>query len=119
MSDLTQQIQAAQIRAGEEVVMANLDPALRTEETPNPNPIPEITARIKGYRQLSAEEQALINEAKDLAELCGEFVEKLRNVQPQIQPHHALDQRWVSIGATHLQEGFMAVIRGIAQPTTF
>ena len=30
-----------------------------------------------------------------------------------------LDQRWVSIGATDIQRGFMAVIRGIAQPTTF
>jgi len=118
MSDLINRIKAAQIRAGEQVVMDSLDPALRTE-TPNPNPIPEITARIKGYRQLSAEEQSLINEAKDLAELCGAFIEKLRNVQPQIQPHHALDQRWVSIGATQLQQGFMAVIRGIAQPTTF
>lgn len=29
------------------------------------------------------------------------------------------DQRWVSIGATHLQEGFMAVMRAIAKPTTF
>jgi hypothetical protein len=30
-----------------------------------------------------------------------------------------IDQRWVSIGATDLQRGFMAVIRGIAQPSTF
>ena len=128
MSDLIHLIQTAQIRAGEEVVMANLDPALRTE-TPNPNPIPAITARIKGYRQLSAEEQSLINEGKELAELCGKFIERLRR-HPQAKPEQALtrpegdalvpiDQRWVSIGATHLQEGWMAVIRGIAQPTTF
>ena len=30
-----------------------------------------------------------------------------------------LDQRWISIGSTDLQRGFMAVIRGIAQPTIF
>ena len=30
-----------------------------------------------------------------------------------------LDQRWISIGSTDLQRGFMAVMRGIAQPTTF
>jgi len=92
-------------------------------------PIPAITARIKGYRQLSAEEQSLINEGKELAELCGKFIERLRR-HPQAKPEQALtrpegdalvpiDQRWVSIGATHLQEGWMAVIRGIAQPTTF
>ena len=35
-------------------------------------------------------------------------------IQPKVTGY-----RQVSIGATHLQEGFMAVIRGIAQPTTF
>jgi hypothetical protein len=35
------------------------------------------------------------------------------------KPGATLDQRWISIGATDLQRGFMAVIRGIAQPTTF
>jgi hypothetical protein len=31
----------------------------------------------------------------------------------------SIDQRWVSIGATQLQQGWMAVIRSIAQPSTF
>ena len=30
-----------------------------------------------------------------------------------------LDQRWVSVGCTDLQTGFMALVRGVAQPTTF
>lgn len=68
--------------------------------------------KITGYRQLSEEEVALMNEAKALAIQCGEFIAKLRDTSN-------LDQRWVSIGATDLQTGFMAVIRGIAQPTTF
>lgn len=82
-------------------------------------PIPEVKAAIKGYRQLSAEEQALINEGKDLAEKCGEYVSKLRRhgLTDTLAP--TLDQRWVSIGATDLQRGFMALTRGIAQPTTF
>ncbi len=67
---------------------------------------------IKGYRDLSAEEIALMNEGKTLAEQVGAFVEKLR-------ANTATDKRWVSIGQTHLQQGFMAAIRGIAQPTTF
>jgi len=77
---------------------------------------------IKGYRDLSAEEIALMNEGKALAEACGAYVEKLRSYVPSdstMKPGQALDQRWVSIGATELQQGFMAVIRGIAQPTTF
>lgn len=69
--------------------------------------------KITGYRQLSEAEVALMNEGKALAEACGAYIEKLRLSGP------ALDQRWISIGATQLQQGFMAVIRGIAQPTTF
>jgi hypothetical protein len=33
--------------------------------------------KIKGYRDLSAEEIALMNEGKELAQKVGEFVEKL------------------------------------------
>lgn len=89
----------------------------------DPETIPTITAQIKGYRQLSEEEQALINEAKLIAEGVGNFITKLRGYTPSnsvgLAPGSTLDQRWVSIGATDLQRGFMAVIRGIAQPTTF
>ena len=77
---------------------------------------------IKGYRDLSQEEIDAMNECKALAEQCGAMIAKLRD--PANAPKteggpHSFDQRWVSIGATHLQEGWMAVIRGIAQPTTF
>ncbi len=71
-----------------------------------------IQPKITGYRQLSVTEVALMNEGKALASACGEYIAKLRE-----QPN--LDQRWVSIGATDMQTGFMAAIRGIAQPTTF
>lgn len=83
--------------------------------------------KITGYRQLSEAEVALMNEGKALAEACGVYIEKLRR-HPQAKPEQApveghelqpLDQRWISIGATDLQRGFMCVIRGIAQPTTF
>jgi len=86
-----------------------------------------IQPKITGYRQLSEAEVALMNEGKALAEACGAYVAKLR-AHPQSKPEQAptmpgdlqpLDQRWISIGATDLQRGFMAVIRGIAQPTTF
>lgn len=83
--------------------------------------------KITGYRQLSVEEVALMNEGKALAEQCGAYIAKLRT-HPGATRDQApndgtgpqpLDQRWISIGATDIQTGFMAVIRGIAQPTTF
>jgi len=73
-----------------------------------------IQPKITGYRQLTEEEATLMNEGKALAESCGAYIEKLRGCSDP-----SLDQRWISIGATQLQQGFMAVIRGIAQPTTF
>lgn len=75
--------------------------------------------KIKGYRDLSQEEIDLMNEGKSLAEQVGEFVEKLNKAEFAVTSDQVPDKRWVSIGATHLQQGFMAMIRGIAKPTTF
>ena len=57
-------------------------------------------------------EAALMNEIKAEGVKLGERVAKLRATE-------GLDQRWVSIGATDLQTGLMALTRGVAQPTTF
>jgi len=66
-----------------------------------------------------------MNEGKALAEQCGAYIAKLRAYVPQnmsgpegsediaFKPGATLDQRWISIGATDLQRGFMAVMRGI------
>lgn len=85
-----------------------------------------IQPKITGYRQLSPEEVALMNEGKALAEACGLYIAKLRMhkggspvKEGDNRADPPLDHRWISIGATDLQRGFMAVIRGIAQPTTF
>lgn len=68
--------------------------------------------QIKGYRELSQDEIDMMNEIKANGAELGDLVAKLRAAT-------ALDQRWVSIGATHLQEGLMALTRSVAQPTFF
>ena len=68
--------------------------------------------KIKGYRELTQVEIDLMNEIKTKGVELGELVEKLRATD-------GLDQRWVSIGATDLQTGLMALTRGVAQPTFF
>lgn len=68
--------------------------------------------KIKGYRELDQEEIDLMNEIKDKGIELGELVNKLRE-------SHRLDQRWVSIGATDLQTGLMALTRSIAKPDFF
>lgn len=74
--------------------------------------------KITGYRQLSEDEVALMNEGKALAEQVGAYIAKLRG-HGDTPIDGKRDQRWVSIGETQLQQGFMALIRGIAQPTSF
>lgn len=68
--------------------------------------------QIKGYRDLSQEEIDLMNEIKAKGVELGELVQKLRSIE-------TMDQRWISIGATDLQTGLMALTRGVAQPTSF
>ncbi len=67
---------------------------------------------IKGYRELSASEIALMNEIKTKGQELGDLVSKLRGTE-------GLDQRWVNTGATDLQKGLMSLTRSVAQPTFF
>lgn len=71
-----------------------------------------VQPKITGYRQLNELEAELMNEIKQHAVALGELVAKLRATE-------GIDQRWVSIGATDLQTGTMALVRAVAQPTTF
>lgn len=72
---------------------------------------------VTGYRDFSSTELALINEGKALAQQVGAYVEKLKGLAPNT--HVEVDSRWLAIGVTDLQKGFMSVIRSIARPTTF
>jgi hypothetical protein len=69
--------------------------------------------KIKGYRDLSNQEIEAINIVKQMGEQMEQVVLALQAQGP------ALDQRWVSVGKTHLQQGLMALTRGIAKPTNF
>lgn len=68
--------------------------------------------KIKGYRELTQEEIDSMNRVKAMGIELGELVESLRGSE-------AIDQRWVSIGATDLQTGLMALTRSIAKPDFF
>jgi hypothetical protein len=68
---------------------------------------------IKGYRELSTEEVAELNKIKTHAEVIGTLIDELKLSNPN------LDFRWVAIATTQLQQGFMALARAVARPTTF
>lgn len=67
---------------------------------------------IKGYRDLNEYEIEMMNYIKQVAATVGQLVDELRDADDT-------DQRWVSIGTTDLQKGFMALVRSVAKPTGF
>lgn len=68
--------------------------------------------KIAGYRDLTEKEIDLINVIKKKGAELGDLVDVLRTTP-------GLDPRWINIGATHFQEGLMALTRAVAQPTFF
>ena len=68
---------------------------------------------IKGYRELDEAEIAAMNSIK----LLGE--EQIKPLIFLLRSNPACDQRWISIGVTHLQEGLMALTRGVTKPEFF
>lgn len=72
--------------------------------------------QIKGYRELSFQEIELINIIKQKGVELGDLVDSMRDADK----YDAIcDGRWVSIAATDLQRGLMALTRAVAKPETF
>ena len=67
---------------------------------------------IKGYRELSPEEVALMNEVKAKGEELGELVAKLRALPSN-------DFQWLDVGELQLKQGIMSLVRCVAQPISF
>jgi hypothetical protein len=71
---------------------------------------------IKGYRDLFQDEIALMNEIKNKAAEVGALIEALETAA---KDRGLLDGRWIAIGKTDLQKGFMALVRAVARPESF
>jgi len=68
--------------------------------------------KIKGYKDLSQENINLINKIKMKSNEIGVLINELNeNIE--------LDKRWIDIGRTDLQKGFMALVRSVAKPNFF
>jgi len=67
--------------------------------------------KITGYTELTQEQIDLMNEVKAISKATGKIVEKLRGSN--------VDVRWVDIGASDLQKGFMSITRSVAKPDFF
>ena len=67
---------------------------------------------IKTYRELNSTEIALMNKIKSKAAEIETLVNELETLSDT-------DKRWIEIGKTDLQTGFMALTRSVAKPTGF
>jgi len=74
-----------------------------------------MSEEIKGHRELSENELQVINDLKDMANVLGDYLADINQTKETLE----IDQRWLAIGKTHLQEGFMALTRAIAKPKGF
>ena len=71
-----------------------------------------MDGKIAGYRELTQQDIDSMNVVKEHGKELGVLVAMMR-----ANPN--LDQRWVSIGATDLQTGLMALTRAVAKPEFF
>jgi len=136
--DLINRIQHAQVRAGEDVVIAHLK-----SQGLSPMPHEEskidhfMQPKIKGYRQLNDTEAGLMNEAKALGVQFETLISHLRAyhvTQAELaSARQAADgndgaefrrlvdaepARWLAMGRTDIQTGVMKIVRSIAQPAS-
>jgi len=72
--------------------------------------------KIKGYRDLSQVEIDLMNEIKAKASEVEALINKLaaRSSVKNTESSH-----WLERARDDLQDGFMKLVRSVAQPTTF
>ena len=86
--------------------------------------------KIKGYRELNAEEIALMNEIKEMGKnleaLCSKVdfhITDQRNNDIDQNEEDRLDEaepeKWAFEGKNELKKGLMFLTRAVAQPTTF
>jgi hypothetical protein len=67
--------------------------------------------KIRGYRDLSEDEIDAINQIKGMGSRVDVLIETLTAT--------GVDQRWIAIAKTQLQQGFMALTRAVAKPEGF
>ncbi len=64
---------------------------------------------VSGYRPQSSDAVARVNAIKQMEERVLRLLDELK-ADPEI------DQRWLQIGRTNLEQGFMGVVRSIFKP---
>lgn len=67
---------------------------------------------VHGYQAQSDSRVEMVNENKVLEERVLRRLDDLKALA-------SIDQRWLAIGRTHIEEAFMAINRAVSQPKRF
>lgn len=68
---------------------------------------------VHGYQSQTDDKVQLVNRNKEVEEHTLRILDALRDMGT------AVDQRWLAIGRTHMEQAWMAVNRAIFQPQRF
>lgn len=69
---------------------------------------------VPGYRTQTREAVAVVTKNKELEEMVLRVLDELRDAGVAVPGK--IDQRWLAIGRTAIEQGFMAVNRAVFQP---
>jgi hypothetical protein len=65
---------------------------------------------VAGYRPQNEENIRLVNDSKQLEEIVLRMLDSLQAREADV------DQRWLAIGRSHIELGFMAINRSVFRP---
>jgi hypothetical protein len=66
---------------------------------------------VHGYRPQTQQAVNRVNNSKEIEEMVLKFLDELAKAGPT-----DIDGRWLAIGRTHIEQGFMAVNRSVFRP---
>jgi hypothetical protein len=69
---------------------------------------------VQGYQSQPQSKIVIVNANKEVEERVLRILDTLKGLGPE-----HVDQRWLAIGRTKIEEGFMAVNRAVFQPQRF
>lgn len=69
----------------------------------------EVALKVEGYKPLTTDKVSLVNVNKKAEERVLRILDELSSLD-------MVDKRWLAIGRTHIEQGFMAVNRAVFQP---
>jgi hypothetical protein len=67
---------------------------------------------VHGYRPQSDKAVSIVNKNKEIEETVLRLLDVMAN-------SNDVDKRWLAIGRTHIEQGFMAINRAVFQPMRF